>query len=162
MKRGGFTLIEILISMAILSLVMGGIYGVFNTADKTYNEDMGLVDLQQETRQAMDSMLREIRQASRPYANINANGSLTFSIPTMLNITYQLDTSSHQIIRQLAGINKVLSNDIQSLSFCWWDGASCCTSGCGNLEVLQVSITSAKVARRPVTFSLTERVKLRN
>ncbi|MCK9604064.1 MAG: prepilin-type N-terminal cleavage/methylation domain-containing protein [Candidatus Omnitrophica bacterium] len=162
MKKG-FTIIEALITLGILSFVVIGIYAVFNMADKTYNEDMGLVDLQQEVRQAIGGMVREIRQGSRASMNIDVNGALTFSIPNAANITYQLNTGSHQIIRQLSGTSKVLANDIQGLNFCWWDGVGCCASSCGNLQVLRVSIDASKMARRRLlSFSLAEQIRLRN
>lgn len=161
----GFTLVEVLVSALILGLLISGIYGVLNVGNMTYLTDMGLLDLQQQTRQVMDGMTREIRQSGRstPYSmTINTDGSLTFSIPSISNITYSLN-NSHQIIRQQGGTNKVLANDVNSLIFCWWNGTSCCTTNCGSLQVLQISINAAKtVMRRPLTFSLTEQVRLRN
>jgi len=62
--RKGFTLIEILVSIAILSVVIAGIFAVLNIGDMTWHSDMGVVNLQQQARQAMGSMVREIRQAS--------------------------------------------------------------------------------------------------
>lgn len=176
MKKG-FTLIEVLVSVAILSFIVAGIYAVLNMANKTYNEDMGLVDLQQGARQAMDGMTREIRQSGRssPYSmNIDTNGSLTFSIPSISSIIYRLDNNFPQIIRQLGSTNKVLANDINTLNFCWWDGIDCCdpvSENCSNLQVLQIQIRATKTVRGrelcfpgpcdPVQF-LTEQVRLRN
>lgn len=175
MKKG-FTLIEILVCIAILSLVIAGIYGILNVGNMTYNEDMGLVDLQQPTRQTMDGMIREIRQSGRPLYNIaidNDGKGITFSTPDTPSIRYYLDTNSRQIIRQQpagTGQTRILANNINGLSFCWWDGIDCCDvvlEDCSSLHILQIQLNAVKtVGQRTLIFPqigpLTEKVRLRN
>lgn len=178
MKRG-FTLIEILVTSAILSFLIAGIFAILNVADRSQNLDMGLLGLQQEVRQAMDGMTREIRQSGRPTnlsvisdnITIGDNGtSITFSIPYNLsthtsisNISYYLDyldsncyqnNNCYPIKRQQpagTGTTKILANDINSLNF----------SLSGN--IMQIQLGAAKTVRqRALSFFLTEKVRLRN
>lgn len=174
----GFTLLEILITIAILGFIVAGIFAILNVADMMHNMDMGLLDLQQEVRQAMDGMIREIRQSGRrPPCNITIddNSTITFSTPDRSNIRYYLDNNSHQIMRQQpagTGATKILTNDINNLSFCWWDGVDCCNpllEVCSNLHILQIQISAGKTIRgRALSFPqdptkpLTEQVRLRN
>ena len=176
MKRGqGFTLIEILISAAILSLVVLGILGVLQFADMAWHSDMGLLDLQQAARQAMDGMSREIRLADRSReVSMAADGTtIQFYIPDYSDaITYSL--SNNQIIREHPdGTNKVLANDISSLTFCWVHGDGSCTterdcSGlCSQSYLAQVQLRAAKTVKQrellfPAAGALTEQARLRN
>jgi len=170
--KDGFTLVEVLVTALILTFIIAGIFAVLNVADISWHTDMGLVELQQQARLAMEVMIREIRQSGRLSYNIavDANGTgITFSIPNILNIRYYLDTTSHQIIRQQpvgTGTSKILANDIDSLSFCWWDGVDCCDQileDCSSLYVLKIQLRATTTVRqRPLAFSLIEKVRLRN
>lgn len=166
MKKG-FTLIEILVSIAILSIVIAGIFAVLNIGDMTWHSDMGLVDLQQQARQAMDSMVREIRQTNTNPVEGNISivlaSEITFSIPPQNYgdawigpIRYYLDTQKDQIIREYpTGTTKVLANDINSLNF----------SLSGNVITIQLSAEKTvrnRVLSFPLTGTLTEQIKLRN
>ena len=67
----GFTLVEVLVSLLILSIVLAGIFAVLNVGQMNWNSSMSSLDLQQQVRQAMDGMSKEIRQSS--FSNININ-----------------------------------------------------------------------------------------
>jgi type IV pilus assembly protein PilW len=69
----GFTLTELLISMALAGVVMGGIYTVHRSQQKSYMIQEQVVAMQQSLRAAMDLMEREIRMAGfDPYRNSGA------------------------------------------------------------------------------------------
>ncbi len=176
----GFTLAEILVSAVILSLIIAGIFAILNVANISWYTDMGLLGLQQQARQAMYRMVREIRQSS-PLRKTIDDGKITFYIPPEVYgdpwvgpISYYRDVNDtnnggvvNQIIREYPqGTRKIVANDIDSLSFCCWDGVDCCNpilENCSNLHVLQIQLRATKTVRqKPLVFSLTERVRLRN
>lgn len=168
-KRSGFTLVEILIATALFVLLIIGVFSVLNVADMSWHTDMGLVDLQQETRHAMDGMTREIRQADPLRSvTIGAGGnSLQFYIASYADpITYTLING--QLIREHPnGVNSVMGNDISSLAFCWLQSNGACQAARNNSYTLQVSLRATKTVRqRTLTFPsaghLIEEVKLRN
>lgn len=69
----GFTLIELMISMAIAGVVMAGVYSVHRSQQKSYIVQEQVVGIQQRLRAAMDFMEREIRAAGfDPYRNSGA------------------------------------------------------------------------------------------
>jgi len=61
--RKGFTLIEILVTTALLGIVMMAIYSLYLTTQKTASTQDEVVELQQNLRIAMDQMVRDIRMA---------------------------------------------------------------------------------------------------
>lgn len=152
MKKG-FTLVEILVSIAILSFIVAGIYTVLNMANKTYDEDMGLVDLQQQARQAMDGMTREIRQNSSSDIIItdgdgtvgNPGPVINFKIPnSSYCFRYSLN-SNHQLVREILICSpesllsqQALANNIDSLSFS--------RSGTGINTIVEISFNSEKTS----------------
>ena len=82
----GFTLIEILIAMAISGVVVGAIYTTYDSQQKSYVTQQQVVEVQQNLRAASYLMDSEIRMAGfdprpNPEAEIEAAGpeSITFS-----------------------------------------------------------------------------------
>lgn len=148
----GFTLVEILVSVAILSFVVAGIFMVLNIADKSWHSDMGLLDLQQQARQAMDGMVREIRQSDSSDITITNNGGrVEFYIPDVSNaISYYLE--NNQIIREHPlSTKKILANDVNSLNFSLLS------------QVLEIQMEARKtVLQRELSLSLKEKARLRN
>jgi len=159
----GFTLVEILVTVLILSFFIGGLFMVLNMGGMTYSTDLCLLDLQQQARLAMHGMIRELRQTNeesgRGNLNIVSATEITFSIPSgtysdpwIGPIRYYLNNLENQIIREYpAGTEKPIANDIDNLVF----------SLTGNL--LEIQLSCAKTARRrELSFSLREQVRLRN
>lgn len=63
MDQNGFTLIEMMIAMAISLLVLSGVYEVFTSQQKAYTIQDQVAEMQQNARVAMDIMTREIKMA---------------------------------------------------------------------------------------------------
>ena len=62
----GFSLLEMMIVVAILTVVMGGIFGMLNSAQKRYSVEDTKLDLQQESREFLDQVIRDLHQAGFP------------------------------------------------------------------------------------------------
>jgi prepilin-type N-terminal cleavage/methylation domain-containing protein len=170
-----FTLIEIMVASLILTVIIGGVFGVLKVADMVWNQDSGLLDLQQQARQSAAGMARELRQARTDDITIsNSCATIQFVIPTDItsspvtysdSISYYL--SNGQLIREHpAGTTHVMGNDISSINFCCWHGAVC-DEDCSDSSLLQIDLTASKTVRDrvlnfPLTGALTEKVRLRN
>ena len=61
--EGGFTLIELMISAAILGLMMAGLLGLLTASRNAYSRGSSTIDAQQNARLALDRMGKEIREA---------------------------------------------------------------------------------------------------
>jgi type IV pilus assembly protein PilW len=57
----GFTLVEIMVSMVIVSLVIAGIYAVYTIQQRTYTVQEQVTEMQQQIRAVLDFMTRDIR-----------------------------------------------------------------------------------------------------
>jgi len=161
-----FTLVEVLVSVFILGLLISGIYGVLNIGNLTYLTDMGLLELEQNTRRAMDTMVRELRASYRASIDSGDPSHITFTTPKFSNIEYRYIDSNNdnirdRIIRQRATETKILANGISDLCFCWDCTNNNCRTDCSTLFTIR--IRAAKTAmQKPLTFSLIEQVRLRN
>ncbi len=148
----GFTLAEILVSVAIALFVISGIYAVLNVGNITWFTDMGMLDLQQNARQGMDGITRELRQsASSDIAISSAGEKIEFSVPNVTDtVAYYLDAG--QLIREHPpGVEKVIANDVNSLNFL------------SNAGIVTIQLGLEKTAqKRNLSFSLREKVRLRN
>lgn len=178
MSKGGFTLIELLVSIVILGLIIAAIYGVLNIDNITYNLDMGLLDLQQQARQTMYLMVKELREATGINISVITaqDNEITFNTSQKSGVKYYRDIDDNNndgIINQIineypAGNYKILANDISNLNFCCWHD-SICDADCSDSDMLQVQLKAKKtVGQKELSFPfaegifLIEKVKLRN
>lgn len=184
-----FTLVEVIVSVAIFSLILGATLNAFLASQGLFYKDIVLVDLQQSARLVMNGMVREIRQSAG--VTINSVSDISFKIPkdisipvvltdpnTYYEIRYYLDEANHQIKRVYPfGTENVIANEVSQVGFCLWDGVDCCVpagENCTSLRVLQIQLRTEKSnVSRPVQFPLenpgttftdllTEKVRLRN
>ncbi len=136
-QEHGFTLIEILIAMAITGIVSAAIFTAFQSQQKSYAAQEDVVVMQQNLRAGMDMMVREIRMAGYdPSRDAKAgiisavSGSIAFTIDENGDgdfddsneyITYSLYTSDN--VQKLgkkstaAAYNQPVSENIQALEF---------------------------------------------
>lgn len=167
--RAGFTFIEFLISALILSSIVAGVLAILSIGQKSWDDNSGLLDLQQQTRAAVNGMVNEVRQAAVVAPPSNNGSRIDFTIPVditpvysqgiayyLCNNTYPCNLCNNCIIREHpAGNLKIIANDIDSLSF----------SLIGT-RILQIQVQAKKtVKQRLITFPqevLTEKVRLRN
>jgi prepilin-type N-terminal cleavage/methylation domain-containing protein len=63
MSDKGYTIVEMLIGMAIVGIVVAGIYNLVISSSRTYLAQNATVEMQSDGRAAMDFLARELRQA---------------------------------------------------------------------------------------------------
>lgn len=80
-KNKGFTLIEILVSLAILGIVLAGIYSVYNMQHKSYIVQEQVTEMQQSERIALQMITRDIRMAGLGLSGCNSSsgGKIIFN-----------------------------------------------------------------------------------
>jgi len=75
----GFSLIELLIVMVVLGIIMGAVFSLVNLAAARSSTEQAKLDMFQESREFMDQMSRDLRQAGYPSAVNFTNSTLTIS-----------------------------------------------------------------------------------
>lgn len=168
-----FTFVEAMVSTLVLGLIIAGIFMLLLISDRTYHTDVGLLDLQQFTRRAIEQMVEELRvgsgiSISSGLNNITFNGSLCKS--PCASINYSL--SGNQLIRLCDGQSKIMASRINVLSFCWCHGSTCtpgvdCDNVQGTSNVIAIQLRSTNTIRGktvnfPATGPMKEQVRLRN
>ena len=77
-SKAGFTLIEVLIAMAVSMIILGGAYSVFMSQQRNTTVQINVGDIQQSLRAAMDFLVRDIRMAGFAGKNHEAAGNFGF------------------------------------------------------------------------------------
>jgi type IV pilus assembly protein PilW len=90
----GFTLVEILVALALTGIVAAAIYKVFGAQQKTAILQDQVVGMQQDLRGALTIMAREIRMAGYDPAG-SANAGILSATAASLQITMDLNENGH-------------------------------------------------------------------
>ncbi len=185
-NKTAVTFIEIMISSIIMLLLAAMILTVMTSGNNIFNQDMGLIELQQKVRQTLYNMSRELRQAQVSSVTVNAaNDNVSFSIvddvtdttsATTYDISYYLDAAGTSIVRENPDFNpncnvtwndnkcSSLVNNVNSIDFCCigGSGTGSCTD-CADAHTVEIGAELEKTVRGQVlSFSLKKKVRLRN
>ena len=89
---GGFSLLELVVGLAIASIAMLGVIGVFTTLTRSYTTQTASANLQQKARVSLDYMAQNIRMAGLNPSRLSGAGiisadasSLEFNLDRNLN-----------------------------------------------------------------------------
>jgi len=163
----GFSLIELLIALAVTSILLVGIFNIFLSQHRTYIAQDQIVEMQENVRAAMDIMLRDIRMAGYDPTEVGGMGitnideaipSLSFTADINENgvigasesnedITYRYDSNTLEIRRKSTTNDNLLPlvSNIQSLDFRYFDeNGNLLPSpvSAANVRIVEISITS--------------------
>ena len=160
----GFTLIEMLISMAIGLIIMAALSSAFLMQRKTYDVQEQIVEMVQTARAAMDMMTREIRMGGYdptgagfdgiPYnagqlqirADIDDNAgtgvSDGYTNDSNEDITYSYDNTNRQIDRNTGGGAQPFAENIQAFTFSYLDSSGNTTTTTSDIRQIQITITA--------------------
>lgn len=176
----GFTLVELLVAMAVGLIVLSATYGVFTLQGKTFSTQERVAEMQQNARAAMDFMTREIRMAGYDPTGSAGSGivsaganAINFTLDTTStyhgdapdgdtsdaneNITYSLYTADG--IQKLGrksttnATNQPVAEHIQSLEFQYLDADGNTTATIADIRKIRVTIT-AKTAKPDPDYTL--------
>jgi type IV pilus assembly protein PilW len=87
----GFTLVELMMTLAISGIVMGAIYSAYLSQQRTYLAQEQVAEMQQNIRAGLDIMEREIRMAGYDPRH-NAGATITVATGNNLVFTLLADT----------------------------------------------------------------------
>ena len=80
-KTRGFTLLELMVSLAVLTVICGAIFSALFAYQKTYTSEMLKADMRQGVEGAAESMAQEIAQAGAlPQTTTTLNGNVASSV----------------------------------------------------------------------------------
>ena len=114
----GMSLIELMITLVILSVIILGLVVFFTGGVRSWITGQYQLEAQRNARQAMESMVREIRHGET-VDDSSTSTSIVFNTPFdgSPDINYHLDTGTGILYRNT---NPII-DDVQSLSFTYLD-----------------------------------------
>ncbi|MFP3928877.1 MAG: prepilin-type N-terminal cleavage/methylation domain-containing protein [Desulfobacteraceae bacterium] len=168
MKEGtrGFTVVELLVSMAVAGVVMAGVYLTFYSQQKSYVTQTAVAAMQQNLRAAMHHLKHEIRMAGYdPEGTAEAGivSALNDSIQVTMDlngdgdtddqdedVTYRLyDADGDGIIdlgRQTPSGTEMAAENIDALDFVYLDSSGAQTADPDEIRSVQITVV-ARVRR---------------
>lgn len=182
----GFTLVEMIIAMAVGLIVIFLLYDLFVAENKQYNTQEAIVEMQQNARAAMDMMTTEIRMAgydptSAAGAGIGAYAANSLTFTQDLNgdkdvtdanetITYAYDAGNMRITRNTGSGAQPFAENIEALNFTYFNASGGPATAAANIRLVKIAIRARTSRRDPDyttnggfrTFTLTSDVTPRN
>ncbi len=163
-SQRGFTLMEVLISMAIGGLLLGVVVNTFVIQQKSYDVQEQVTEMVQTARAAMDMMTREIRMAGYDPARAGFEGVSYNATQLRVNadlrgdnpsdppdgdtndsnedIMYSYDSNNFQIDRNTGGGNQPFAENIDSFTFGYIDGNGNPTTISADIRQVRVTVTA--------------------
>jgi type IV pilus assembly protein PilW len=173
----GFTLIEVLMVIAILSIAFGTIYKSFAQLNRSYTKENVKAGVQQGARIAVEFMVQDIRQAGLDplgTATAGLSAGLAAQLPTTNWIQFTADVNfdgdvdegdtfeniKYELVdnelRQTNGsVTAVLLDHVTDLTFTYLNSEDLTTTDIDAIRSVIVSLTMEKPAGRAGTISRT-------
>ena len=156
-REGGFTFINLLVSMGISGIVLSTVTTTFVSQSQSYDAQEQIVEMQQNARAAMDIMTREIRMAGysptgasivgvhyhsdKIHIRADITGDGDNNDPNE-DIKYSYDAANLRIQRDAkAGIQPFAEN-IQAFTFAYFDNNGNATTNSAAIRQIQITITA--------------------
>jgi len=117
-NQKGFSLIEMMVVVAVLGVIVLGLVTFFTGGTKSWVAGQSQLTAQRNARQAMDRMVREIREASDIIATSTSSEEINFNTPWSNNLDYSWSGNEWDPI--LRGTVPLINN-VQSLNFKYFD-----------------------------------------
>ena len=142
----GFSLAELLIVIAILGFMMGGLFTLQRQGQLAYMVGAARVEVQQNGRIAIESMMTEIRSAlaiNAFPANCNtANGgtTITFNDQNSVATTYSL--AGTNLNRTVGGVATTVIGGVQTLRIWCLNTSNTLTATLSDIRTIRVQVTT--------------------
>jgi prepilin-type N-terminal cleavage/methylation domain-containing protein len=141
----GFTLTELMVTIAVLGLVMAGVIGIQQQGQQAYVMGSNRVETQQNARVALELMVRELRSAQSVTA-LGGATDITFVDGGGQTIRYEISGST--LNRTVGGTTTALIGGVQSLTMTYFSvynvqtGTYTQTTNPATVTVVSVSLTT--------------------
>jgi len=180
MRKGkiGFTLVEVIVVMAIFGIMFGVIFEILSSGRNTWNFGFTAQDVEDQARQGLERIVREIYLTNGGKVSVSGaldSRILAFQVPIGFDVNGNLiwgadgvadqqlrysRNASSQLLREvldaasnpISGLEKVLANSVQALNF----------TLNGNIIVISLTIQKTTVDRKSIAKTLSSSVRFRN
>jgi type II secretory pathway component PulJ len=156
--EGGFTLIELVLTVALLTVVMGGLLTVFESVQRSATFVQERSETLDEMRVALDQMTKEIRQAEEVKTTSTASRleMTTYVLGTKQSIVYEVVSGTLKRTMGSAAAAPIQKNVASTSLFTYTVDAG------GVIQLVKLDLEVHPVRRPDTTVLLTSEVRLRN
>jgi len=157
----GFTLIEMMVALAISMIVIASVAGTFSAQTRQNKAEEEISQMHQNVRGAIDLISSDLMQAGYKasggsvtgvtysttelliQADLDANGGLDTSSSSLEYITYAWDSVNLRITRKLgsSGTVEIVADNITACTFAYKDTSNAATTTSSAIRKVTVSIT---------------------
>jgi type IV pilus assembly protein PilW len=154
----GFTLIEMMMAVAVSGLALIGIYTVVNTQSQAYNAQNQVVDMQGNARTAIGLLSRDLRMAGySPMQGVTING-ITYDPANLLiqadlngngvatdpgeYIVYSYNANTLQVSRIVNSVGRNVFPNVQAFTVSYFDSTGTPTTTSANIRQVSVALTA--------------------
>src|SRR5262244_4048349 len=165
-KTEGFTLTELMVSMAIGMVMLAAVTTTFMLQTKTYNAQQQINEMEQNARGVLDVITRELKMAGyKPnggtfdgvtysvsqlmiQADLDGNGGISTSSSANEQITYAYDSTNKRITRKMGtGTVEALADNITAFTFSYLNSSGATTTTSSSIRQVAISITAVTAKR---------------
>ncbi len=178
-RQRGFTLVELLVAMAVSSIVLGTMVVFFTLQNRSYTRDTATADLQQVVRAAIDFMSDNIRMAGLDPLQtgnfgIEAAGADSITFTADLDMNGQIDVSNseriayalngNQVQQTVGAVTEPLVDNVTNIAFTYRDASDLVTADPAAIRTVQIALTVQEPVGygRTLARTYTTRVHFRN
>jgi prepilin-type N-terminal cleavage/methylation domain-containing protein len=119
--KKGFTVVELLIALAISSILLAAVAFAFQSSITNYSENEDIFKTINSARQALCRITTQLRTANAVYIDMNApnapSNQCTFQTPSLVNITYDYRNADNKLYLVTGGSDYVLCENVTAMTF---------------------------------------------
>lgn len=174
----GFTLVEMLVALLIISIISGAAYSMFMSLSRSYTTQSVASAVQQRVRAAIDYMIRDIRIAGLDPLQTGGFGvvsatSTVFRLTADKNMDGNTNDAAEDVTYSVAGGNLQLTDDqgtetlsryVTDFSFTYFDQDGVVTTNISDIRSVEIimSVREPSGGGKWVSRTFTTRVRVRN
>jgi prepilin-type N-terminal cleavage/methylation domain-containing protein len=150
-NRHGFTLVEVITAVCIVAIILGAALMTLIASDSAYKRNTEQLYYQQQARNAMERIVRSLRESQSSLVVVNKNGNdrVVFSTPKVSGAAFCV-VDQMLVSESSTGIQTPVASAIQRLKLVK-EGDS-----------IRIDLSAGKDLARGPSFSLVQVVQLRN
>ena len=160
--KTAFTLIELLITIVLVSILIGAVWMVYDTAIRTFYTQWTRTGAKGEAGRMLVNISQELRQANSVTTSQQTN--LIFTADTDSNgvddtIQYTWSGNAGNPLNRVSTVTTPVVNSVSALTFSYYDANNNSTIVASQVRLVAIDVT---VTDKDETFALRSRVRLRN